>query len=241
MPVTAALDAGPGLQVVLAHYAPGEGCRPHRHGGAQVSLVLAGGYREDSDAGEVRVNGAALSAKPAGFEHENLFGETGALILAVNLPQAAPFASYRVARGIAGGPAVLAGASRTGAAGVAALATGLTGGADDEPGPRDPGLDEVRCRLAADDRARSKVLARTLGLHPVQFARQFREAFGESPRTVRLWGRTSRAIHRIVRTAMPLAELACVEGFADQAHLTRAVKQATGFAPARLRRLLAVG
>ena len=89
MPVTAALDAGPGLKVVLAHYAPGEGCKPHRHGGAQVSLVLAGGYREDSDAGEVVVDGAALSAKPAGFEHENLFGETGALILAVNLPQAA--------------------------------------------------------------------------------------------------------------------------------------------------------
>lgn len=240
MPVTAALDAGPGLQVVLAHYAPGEGCKPHRHGGAQVSLVLAGGYREDSDAGEVVVDGAALSAKPAGFEHENLFGETGALILAVNLPQAAPFASYRVARGIAGGAAALAGASRTGVGAVAALAMHLPL-ADGKLPVRDDGLDDVRRRLAADDRARSKALARTLGLHPVQFARQFREAFGEAPRTVRLWGRTSRAIDRIVRTAMPLAELACAEGFADQAHMTRAVKQATGFAPARLRRLLAAG
>ena len=240
MPVTAALDAGPGLQVMLAHYAPGEGCRPHRHGGAQVSLVLAGGYREDSDAGEVRVDGAALSAKPAGFEHENLFGETGALILAANLPHAAPFATYRVARGIAGGPAVLAGAARTGVAGVAALAMGLTA-VGKAQGPADHELDEVRRRLAADDRSRSKVLSRTLGLHPVQFARQFREAFGEAPRTVRLWGRTSRAVDRIIRTAMPLAELACAEGFADQAHLTRAVKQATGFTPARLRRLLAAG
>ena len=240
MPVTAALDAGPGLQVVLAHYAPGESCRPHRHGGAQVSLVLAGGYREDSDAGEVRVDGAALSAKPAGFEHENLFGDAGALILAVNLPPAPPFATYRVARGIAGGPAALAGASRIGAAAVADLALRLRD-ADDRAVTRDESLDDVRDRLAADDRSRSKVLSRTLGLHPVQFARRFREAFGEAPRTVRLWGRTSRAIDRIVRTATPLAELACAEGFADQAHMTRAVKQTTGFTPARLRRLLAAG
>ncbi|MDQ3124498.1 MAG: helix-turn-helix domain-containing protein, partial [Pseudomonadota bacterium] len=83
------------------------------------------------------------------------------------------------------------------------------------------------------------VLARTLGLHPVRFARLFREAFAQSPTAARQNRRAAQAVDRLIRTRTPLAEIAAAEGFADQAHLSRAINQTTGWSPGRLRRLFA--
>lgn len=85
MSVSVTLEASPTRRLALSHYAPGEECRPHRHAWAQVSLLLAGGYVEDSDQGRARADGPGLSAKPGRFEHENRFGAAGALILSLNL------------------------------------------------------------------------------------------------------------------------------------------------------------
>jgi AraC family transcriptional regulator len=46
------------------------------------------------------------------------------------------------------------------------------------------------------------------------------------------------AIDRIVRSDLALAEVSFATGFADQAHMTRAVTAASGWSPAALRRLL---
>ena len=86
---------------------------------------------------------------------------------------------------------------------------------------------------------RLAALARSFGVHPVRFARLFREAFDQSPTALRQNRRAARAVGRLIRTATPLAEIAVAEGFADQAHLSRAVSNATGWSPGRLRRLFA--
>ena len=235
MPVSIILESSSDRRLVLSHYAPGEECRPHRHDWAQVSLLLAGGYVEDSDQGRARADGPGLSAKPGRFEHENRFGGAGALILSLNLEAVAP-EQYFLARPAAAGPDTL----RRMAAGE----TGMIGLAGTLPGTpfapavaSGPWLNHAHDRLLAEPGLSIAALARSFGLHPVRFARLFREAFAQSPSAARQNRRAAHAIDRIVRGATPLAEIAAAEGFADQAHLSRAVSQATGWSPGRLRRL----
>lgn len=235
MSVSVTLEAKPGHRLVLSHYAPGEECRPHRHDWAQVSLLLAGGYVEDSHDGRARADGPGFSAKPGRFEHENRFGEAGALILSLNLDAVDP-KRYVVARPAAAGWNTLR-RMAAGQTGMTVLAGTLAG---EPPGPvaaPGPWLNQARDRLLAEPGLSIAALARSFGLHPVRFARLFREAFAQSPSAARQNRRAARAVDRIVRSATPLAEIAAAEGFADQAHLSRAVGQATGWSPGRLRRL----
>lgn len=234
MPVSVTLEASPSRRLVLSHYAPGEKCRPHRHDWAQVSLLLAGGYVEDSDHGRARADGPGLSAKPGRFEHENRFGEAGALILSLNLEAVAP-ERYVVARPAAGPDTLRRMAA--GETGLTVLAGALAGEPSALVATPGPWLDQARDRLLAEPGLSIAALAHSFGLHPVRFARLFREAFAQSPSAARQNRRAARAIDRIVRGATPLAEIAAAEGFADQAHLSRAVGQATGWSPGRLRRL----
>ncbi|MFA7263635.1 MAG: AraC family transcriptional regulator [Caulobacter sp.] len=219
-----------GRRMTISWYEPGETHRAHRHGEAQVSCLLAGDYAEDSPSGPREAFGAMVSVKPAGFEHENRFGADGALILSAAPPEA-PFVSrYRIGRAPAG-RALLA----AGPAGLAALCVSLT---DSETDARPAAwLDLARARLASG--AASTEVARGLGLHPVRFAALFRAACNEPPSAWRQARRLSRAVAGVVAGHGRLADLAAEAGFSDQAHLTRAMKAATGFSPGALRRLFA--
>ncbi|MBW8303275.1 MAG: AraC family transcriptional regulator [Brevundimonas sp.] len=235
MSVSITLEASPSRRLVLTHYAPDEECRPHRHDRAQISLLLAGGFVEDSDQGRARADGPGLSVRPGRFEHENRFGDAGALILSLNLEAPLPD-RYFVARS--------AGAGREALRGVAegrmeALAAGVPEAPSAVAGPPRPWLAEAHDRLLTEPGLSVGALARSFGLHPVRFARLFREAFAHSPTAVRQNRRAARAVGRLIRTATPLAEIAAAEGFADQAHLSRTIGQATGWSPGRLRRLFA--
>ncbi|GAA0869415.1 AraC family transcriptional regulator [Brevundimonas basaltis] len=235
MSVSVTLEASTGRRLVLTHYAPGEECRPHRHDWAQVSLLLAGGYVEDSDEGRARADGPGLSAKPARFEHQNRFGDGGALILSLNLESIAP-ERYAVARPAAAGRDTLRRMS-AGETGMAVLAGHLPGEPSSSLVAPGPWLQQAHDRLLAEPGMSVAALARSCGLHPVRFARLFREAFAQSPTAARQNRRAAHAVDRLVRSGAPLAEIAAAEGFADQAHLSRAIARATGWNPGRLRRL----
>lgn len=237
MTVSVTLEASPGRRLVLSHYAPGEACRPHRHDWAQISLLLAGGYVEDSDAGRARADGPGLSAKPGRFEHENRFGEAGALILSLNLEAVAP-ERYFVARPAAAGRDTLRRLA-AGETGMTVLAGCLAGEASAPAVAPGPWLNQAHERLLDEPGLSIGAVSRSFGLHPVRFARLFREAFAQSPTAARQNHRAARAVDRLVRSGTPLAEIAAAEGFADQAHLSRAISQATGWSPGRLRRLFA--
>jgi len=234
MSVSVTLEASSARRLVLSHYAPGEECRPHRHEWAQVSLLLAGGYVEDSDHGRARADGPGLSAKPGRFEHENRFGEAGALILSLNLEAVTP-ERYVVARPAAGPDTLRRMAA--GDTGLTVLAGHMPGELSGPVAAPGPWLKQAHDRLLAEPGLSIAALARSLGLHPVRFARLFREAFAQSPTAARQNRRAARAIDCIVRSRTPLAEIAAAEGFSDQAHLSRVVGQATGWSPGRLRRL----
>ena len=79
-------------------------------------------------------------------------------------------------------------------------------------------------------------LAKVSELNEFQFLRCFKKTFGQSPHQYVLDQRTRLAIEQICRTDLSLAEIAFATGFSDQAHMTRAVRKATGLTPGALRK-----
>lgn len=239
MPISTILSASSDHKLVLSHYEPGEESRAHRHDSWQVSLLLAGGYVGDSLDGSLAVDRVSLSRKPSGFEHQNLFGKAGALMLSVHgcasatnprRYQVAACDSRETGRTFLGRAAAGAG-QELGAAGQVLEH-------DDRRTSVPAWLDEARQRLMETPQASVAGLARSMERHPIAFARAFRTAFGRPPAQFRQDWRVASAIDRIVRSDLALAEVAFATGFADQAHMTRAVTAASGCPPGMLRRLL---
>jgi AraC family transcriptional regulator len=80
-----------------------------------------------------------------------------------------------------------------------------------------------------------QTLARTAGCHPITLARAFRRRFGCSIGGYLRRRRLEQASWMLRTTSLPIAIVAARTGFADQPHLTRALRRATGFTPAALR------
>lgn len=82
-----------------------------------------------------------------------------------------------------------------------------------------------------------EALAGMAGLSVAEFARGFRTATGESPHAFLTRRRIERAQELLRgRSGLPLADLAVMLGFADQAHFSRRFRQITGTTPSRFRR-----
>ena len=84
-------------------------------------------------------------------------------------------------------------------------------------------------------------LARYLETSPFTLSRAFHRQTGLSLTRYRNRIRVSRALHRLEEGDRDLAGLAADLGFADQAHLTRTMREHTGYAPGHLRTLLGPG
>jgi AraC family transcriptional regulator len=97
-----------------------------------------------------------------------------------------------------------------------------------------------RVREALDDRPfdppSTGLLAREANLHPVYVARAFRAWYGCSLATYSRILRLDRAIRMMMETDASLAHIAARAGYADQSHLTRAVRARTGVTPRAIRR-----
>jgi len=74
----------------------------------------------------------------------------------------------------------------------------------------------------------------TLGTSVSQLVRAFAAAFGLTPHAYVVNRRIERS-RQLMLAGMPLAEVAIVAGFHDQAHLTRHFKRFVGVTPARYR------
>jgi transcriptional regulator GlxA family with amidase domain len=81
-------------------------------------------------------------------------------------------------------------------------------------------------------------LAELLGVPPYRLSRAFPRTLGVSLTRYRNRVRVGRALDRLERGETSLATLACDLGFADQAHLTRTVREHLGDTPAALRHTL---
>ncbi|OWQ48436.1 hypothetical protein CDL60_04715 [Roseateles noduli] len=95
--------------------------------------------------------------------------------------------------------------------------------------------DLLAAALAADPNLGLAEWADTVGIAPQSLSRGFHRAYGLSPKRYRLELRTLQALRRLPGWQGSVATLAAETGFADQAHLTRAIVALTGRTPTRWR------
>jgi AraC family transcriptional regulator len=79
-------------------------------------------------------------------------------------------------------------------------------------------------------------LAAVTGMGVWTFSRHFRGATGRSPHAFVLDRRIERALRLLTQGALALKEVAAACGFADQAHMTRVMRERLGVTPAQVRK-----
>jgi AraC-like DNA-binding protein len=211
----------------IHHYNAGERMIRHRHADGYVALILAGGYVEAGDAGRIRAEAGQVLVHQAYESHQNAFSICGASVL--NLPLVDHLDAVMGKIDDVDAVARLAERDPCGAAQMLRGAMHpLNTRLQDWP-------DQLAAALATEPDFGLGEWALRMHLAPQSLSRGFRRAYGITPKRYRVEQRALRAIHALRDWRGSLASLAAETGFADQAHLTRAVVMLTGLAPNRLR------
>lgn len=198
----------------------------HRHAEAYVALVLGGAYEEAGGLGRVRVGaGLAVLHQPFDAHLNRVDRREGAVVLNLAAP-AGLAASFCVGQ-VRDPDAVARAAERDAAFALDLLLQELR----PTPPTASDWPDDLAAALNADPDLRLGDWARTRRLSPTAVSRGFASLYGETPIRYRLEARTRRAWGRITGGSEPLAAIAADCGFADQAHMSRAVKAMTGRSP----------
>ncbi len=252
------VDTG-AFRVTEAWFAPGAVLEPHTHDRSIFSVMLEGSF-------ETRISGKRLDCvsgttwtEPRAERHANYGGTRGARVIVTqpspHRPEMlAPFADLLGSVSLRRDPVIALDARRISAELIApdtlsplvldslvmlmlGRAARSGGSKRVAPGPpqwllcaRDLIHDEFRFGLSL------RQVASEAGVPPWHLAREFRRHFhasvGEYARALRVnW-----ALEQLATSTMPLSEVALSAGFADQSHLTRACRAATGVPAAAYRR-----
>lgn len=205
----------------------GDRLERHRHARAYAALVLTGGYVEAGDRGRFHARPGQVLIHDAWESHMDAISLAGARVL--NLPLEGP---PGFGMGEVGDPDLVARTAERDPAGAARLLAG-------QARPLDAALDDWPDRLARalrlDPGLELEAWAEANGLSPETVSRGFRRAFGTPPRRYRAEQRALQAVRALTTRRDPPAALAVELGFADQAHMSRAVAALTGLTPGRLR------
>jgi AraC family transcriptional regulator len=242
-----ARQIGPYL-VSRNRYASGVRLHNHVHRDPFVSFVVRGAYTEHCGRRANLCDPGTVGFHPAGEEHSDHFGRHEGVVLGIQVGGGQEDAPRLRSRFLSGGPeAQLAWhiarefQDRCPASDliVECLATELLSGSGKHGRTRGtPRWLATAVELANDghaERLRLADVASKAGVHPVHLTRQFRSrlgcTYGEYVRRVRL----GRALDRLRGSSRPIVEIAVETGFADQSHLTRAMKTCFGITPAAYR------
>ena len=201
----------------------------HRHLRPYSTLVLAGGYREAGESGRWRVEAGMLVVHAAGEAHADWFGDRPTELI-----------DFGVGMSLAAGVYRCTDADQ--------LARTLI--------DRDRTLDEFgNLELVSGEADWPDLLATSLrenpalaigdwasehGLRAETVSRGFNQAYGVTPAQYRSGVRVKCAVNSLASGSDSLADVAFRHGFADQPHMTRAVKAAFGSTPAELRAVKSV-
>ena len=221
--------------------------RKHEHDSAHLCMVLNGGFVEkdkhswrDVAPGTVRVSGAA--------RHDIDFSSAGAtcLVLEIDAPgfslNAPIFIENDVRLGELGRRIGSTTVSRSPVNRVmtenltteflAQISRRLNG----KTTPPPSWLERIR-EMIHDNTGLNSVedLAREAGVHRVHLARTFRDHYGVPVTRYVRQVRVQSALSLLSTSSLSLSRLAAESGFADQSHLTREIRSATGTTPAALR------
>lgn len=208
---------------------PRETLQRHPHAHAFAAVVLSGGYVEAGDTGRHPLEPGNVLLHRAWESHANLAGNTGAEVLIVALEDAqVPLSLGRVAD-----PDTLVNLSQTHPDEVARhLLHAL------QPvSPRIGDWPDLLAQALRENPNQSiSAWAQHRGLHVGSVSRGFRQVFQVSPLFYRLVQRTRRAMAALRETDSSICVIAQDTGFADQAHMSRAIRRIARTTPTALRR-----
>lgn len=247
----------PGFTLHIGTHPAGSHLARHAHDQATICYVWRGRFTECSGGETVECATGTLKVMPAGEPHSNRFIGIATRGLRIDVDAARLAGSPAIARALdervhlSGGPAAAiarrllheADADDDAALLTAeGLALELVGELARERAPRNGAAPAWARRADALLRdgfpARPSLaeLARQVGVQPATLSRGYRAAFGctigERVRTLRV----EAAARALMRTRLPLAEIALQAGFYDQAHFTNVFRRLWGVTPAEYRR-----
>ncbi len=242
-----------GVTCALGFYREGSVQALHSHPTPTVSLLLSGTVHEVVGRAEVTAGASSISIKPPGVPHSDVYGRNGALTLSVAIHDPhhwaamVPSAEWNwqplMRRDYNDVLASFASPDRLCDATFELLALGTR--VERRKGVPPRWLRRVEERLSDCPDSPLSVVAADAGVHPVYLARAFRGWYGVSPSAFRLVQRTSAAIGAALWSHKAASSIALEVGFADQSHMARSIRSATGHSLSELRlmatRLLKVG
>ena len=201
----------------------------HRHRKGYACLVIAGGYEEAGDNGRFQVRGGDVLFHSPFEAHLDRFLPAGADTINFELDD---WSEHKVDFGRVPDPDLIARVAehdtREARDLLLKMATPVEHKADDWP-------DQLAVSIRRNTNLSLSSWAETHRLAPGTISRGFRKLYGLSPKAFRAQLRARNAWRAIVDTRKPLSAVASEEDFADQAHMTRALRALTGHTPAQWR------
>ena len=204
----------------------------HRHLEAYATVVLGGRYEQAGYSGRWTLSEGDVLIQPTLDCHADRMLSRGLWLQ--RLP-------WRLEEGLGGAyrvqglDTIVRAARESPAEAGALLAAALPGGEALRP-QQDRAGDLLAAAIAADTNRRIGELAEALGLVRETATRSFGRSFDVSPARFAAELRTRAAWLRITGSRSPLGQVAADSGFADQAHMTRAIRAFAAQTPGRLRR-----
>ncbi|HEX4079640.1 MAG TPA: helix-turn-helix domain-containing protein [Rhizomicrobium sp.] len=201
----------------------------HRHDQAYAAIVLSGYYEECGSLGRFRIGMGDVLLHGRFEAHLDRFGSRGARILNLVIPEADGF---RLNIGcVSDADAIV----RTATTDPAAAATQLCEQLVDAARRPSDWPDLLAADLLENPQLNLGNWARRHRLAAATISRGFRKIFGLSPAGFRAEARGRHAFAEIDRGTGSLAGVAAACGFADQAHMSRAIRALTGQSPGHWR------
>jgi AraC-like DNA-binding protein len=228
---------------------------PHVDGHRRLSLVLAGSVSEKGAHREVHATAGSVGLKAACFGHQTRFGDAGATVLSVLLPD-------ELLAHLGSSAALAAGRWRdSDTATLAAMRLALALGREDPAGAAHALRALLPEFLAAGSPARHvparigrivadleafmplpvEELADRERVHPVVLGRQFRQALGCSITAYRQRRRVARVARALAGGRDALVDVALDHGFSDLSHMTRVFRRELEAPPGEFRSALGMG
>jgi hypothetical protein len=199
----------------------------HQHRDGYLAVVLDGGYEEMGDQGRFRLSPGDALVHPPFERHANTVSSSGALVanIPLSLHDAIRLRSSRVAD-----PAEFVRAACDGVAVAALLASAcpIARIMSDEVDGLAETILHRETRGSDDDRSPPLMSPRSLRRH-------FQGRYGMSASSFRARTRACAALREIMIDCSPLATIAIDLGYADQAHMTRAIVRLTSRTPTQWR------
>lgn len=202
----------------------------HSHDEAYAAIVISGGYEEAGDHGRFKVEAGDVVLHERFEAHTNRFSDSGAVVLNIALPREAIFIS---ALGTVADVDLIVRLAEKSHAHAARL---LLSEVVQQKAKHTDWPDELASALIMNPSLSLSRWSERNGLTPWAVSRGFMQVFGLSPSAFRVRTRARQAWKAIQLDNKRLAAIASDLGFADQAHMTRSVKQLTGLGPQACRK-----